>query len=164
MPFEDKDFTPKSGLKPMSGQKSMFDGKPKPPSQKQFEQSVEQVQQQLSGHKKKAAELFIAFNKAIMDKTLPQNRNILNMDAEREILQSMIRLSQEINDDPNEAEGEGTLMWIVCLLKTCLAQRDRINELEYGLELVQRSINDGGISELIKREIKQALDTAKTSG
>jgi hypothetical protein len=164
MPFEDKDFTPKSGLKPMSGQKSMFDGKPKPPSQKQFEQSVEQVQQQLSGHKKKAAELFIAFNKAIMDKTLPQNRNILNMDAEREILQSMIRLSQEINDDPNEAEGEGTLMWIVCLLKTCLAQRDRINELEYGLELVQRSINDGGISELIKREIKQAIDTAKTSG
>jgi hypothetical protein len=164
MPFEDKDFTPKSGLKPMSGQKSMFDGKPKPPSQKQFEQSVEQVQQQLSGHKKKAAELFIAFNKAIMDKTLPQNRNILNMDAEREILQNMIRLSQEINDDPNEAEGEGTLMWIVCLLKTCLAQRDRINELEYGLELVQRSINDGGISELIKREIKQALDTAKTSG
>ena len=164
MPFEDKDFTPKSGLKPMSGQKSMFDGKPKPPSQKQFEQSVEQVQQQLSGHKKKAAELFIAFNKAIMDKTLPQNRNILNMDAEREILQSMIRLSQEINDDPNEAEGEGTLMWIVCLLKTCLAQRDRINELEYGLELVQRSINDGGISELIKREIKQTLDTAKTSG
>jgi DNA repair ATPase RecN len=165
MPFEDpKDFKPKSSLKPIPGPKSMFDGKPKSPTPQQFEKTVQQVQEQMTEHKKRATELFMAFNKMILDKTLPQNRNILMLDAERETLQSMIRLAQDVNNDPNEAEGEGTLMWIVCLLKTCLSQRDRINELEYTLSLLQKSINDGLIGDMIKREIAKSLDNAKTNG
>jgi hypothetical protein len=165
MPFEDpKDFKPKSSLRQMPGQKSMFEGQPKPPTAQQFEKRVQEIQTQITGRQKRATELFMTFNKAMTDKTLPQNRNILNMDTEREMLQEMIKLSQEVNADPNEAEGEGSLMWIVCLFKSCLAQRDRINELEFALSQRSKSINEESITALIKKEIARALDTTKTGG
>jgi hypothetical protein len=161
MSFEDKkEYTPRSSLKQMPGQKpSMFDNKPKPPTQQQFEQNVQEVQKKAMAHQKKATELFLAFKKMIDDKTLAQNRNMLMMDAEREVLQNMIRLAQSVNLDPNEAEGEGTLMWIVCLLKTCLTQRDRINELEFVINSLQKNV--GSFEDTIKREIKLALDNFK---
>lgn len=167
MPFEEKDpkdFAPKIGLKKKdAGQKSMFEGKPKAPTQQEFTKQVEDVQEKMSGYKARAAELFIAFNKAIMDKTLPQNRNIFNIESEKEILQSMIQLAIEINNDPNEQEGMGSLTWITCLLKTCLSQRDRINELEYTMGLLQKKLDSNALVDYINKEIAKALDKKKVS-
>lgn len=156
------EYTPKVGVK--SPGQSMFDNKRKQqPTQQEFQQKVQQVQETLSGYKKRAAELFIQFQRSMADKTLPQNRNILHAESEKELLGNMINLAAEINSDPNERESEGSLTWIVLLLKTCFSQRDRLNELEYGLATLQKKLDTNMLSDYINKEINKALDKKKGS-
>lgn len=154
------EYTPKGGVK--SQGQSMFDHKRKPTPQ-EFEHRVQQSQEKLSGYKKRAAELFVQFQKTVSDKTLPQNRNIFNAEAEKEMLQNMLQLAGEINNDPNEQEGMGSLTWITLLLKTCLAQRDRMNELEYALSMLQKKYESNAMTDYINKEIAKALDKKKGS-
>lgn len=166
MPFEEKDpkeFGPKIGLKQVAGQKSMFEGRPKRQTQQEFQKQVEIAQEKKTGYNKQAADLFVQFNKTVSDKTLPQNRNVFNMEAEKELLQNMVQLAIDINNDPSEQEGMGSLTWIICLFKTVLAQRDRINELEFSLGGVQKKIDSSTLTEYIKKEISNALDAKKVN-
>ena len=159
-----QEYEPRVGLKKQTtGQKSMFDGKAKPPTQQEFQRKVEAAQEKMSGYKKRAAELFVQFNKAVVDKTLPQNRNVFNLESEKEMLQNMIQLAIEINNDPNEQEGMGSLTWITCLFKTTMAQRDRINELEYAVSMMQKKLDSTALADYINKEITKALDKKKTS-
>lgn len=162
MPFDDEEAEPsiqsqKIGLKKVSGQKSVFDSMPKKPTSEQFHQNVKQVVEKNTGYKQKAAELATMFNKAMVDKTLVQNRNILANDAERELLQRMVQLAIDINNDSNEKEGMGSLSWITLLLKTSFAQRDKINQLEYSLFQIEKKIDTGNLSNLIKKQIDEAF-------
>jgi hypothetical protein len=164
MPFDEekpKDVVQKTGLKPMAGQKSMFDGKPRPPTQQEFQQKVQAEQEQSSGYNKRAAELFIQFSKTMADKTLSKNRNMFNAETEKEMLQNMIRLATDLNNDPNEEEQMGSLTLVICLLKTCLAQRDRINEIEYALLQMQNKLNTSIFTDYINKEIAKVLDNKK---
>jgi len=155
------EYAPRGGVK--SPGNSMFDNRRKAPTQQEFQQRVNQVQETLSGYKKRAAELFVQFQKAMGDKTLPQNRNILHQESEKELLGNMINLAAEINSDPNERESEGSLTWIVLLLKTCFSQRDRVNELEYKLATLQKKLDSGAMADYINKEIVKALDKKKDS-
>lgn len=162
MPFDDpKDFKPNRGLKEMAGSKSMFDGKPRPPSKQEFEQRVQDTQEKASGYKKRAADLFVQFNRAMADKTLPQNRNVFNNESEKEMLQNILQLGEDVNIDPNEKEGMGSLTILTLLLKTCMVQRDRINELEYAMGLLSKRLDMTAVSDYINKEIKKALDKKK---
>jgi hypothetical protein len=164
VPFaEPEDREAKIGLKKVSGQKSMFDGKPRPPSQQEFQDKIHQVEDRKAGYKQKAADLFLQFVKSISDRTLPQNRNALSRDAETEMLQQMVQLAIDINNDPNEPEGMGSMTWITCLFKVCLAQRDRINELEFRVAEFQKKLNSPEFVEFINKEILKALDKKKDS-
>lgn len=154
-------YTPNVGVK-QQGQ-SMFDQVRKKPTQKEFQQQVQQTQETLSGYKKRAAELFVQFQRAMSDKTLPQNRNIFNQESEKELLQNMILLAAEINSDPNERESEGSLTWIVLLLKTCFTQRDKMNELEYQVVQLQKKVDPTAMADFINKEITKALDKKKGS-
>lgn len=156
------EYTPKIGVK--SQGQSMFDGRKRKPTQQEFQQQVQQTQETLSGYKKRAAELFVQFQKAMADKTLPQNRNIFNAESEKELLQNMIILAAEINSDPNERESEGSLTWIVLLLKTCFTQRDKLNELEYALVQLQKKVDPTAMADFINKEIAKALDSKKGNG
>jgi hypothetical protein len=144
MPFDEDEVKPskqseKIGLKgKVSGQKSVFDGQPKKPSPAEFSEQVKEVSQRASTYKQKASELAVQFNRAMVDKTLTSNRNVFGVDAEQELLLNMVRLAQEVNADPNEREGEGSLSWIILLLKTCFTQRDRINQLEYTVSQIDK--------------------------
>jgi hypothetical protein len=51
----------------------------------------------------------------------------------------------EINVDPIEKEGMGSLTWITLLFTTCLSQRDRLNKLEYSLSLLDKKIDSVGL-------------------
>jgi len=155
------EYTPKGGVK--SQGQSMFDNKRKKPTQQEFQQQVQQSQDTQSGYKKRAAELFVQFQRAIADKTLPQNRNVFNAESEKELLQNMIILAAEINSDPNERESEGSLTWIVLLLKTCFTQRDRMNELEYKMALLEKKLDPTAMADFINKEISKALDKKKGS-
>jgi hypothetical protein len=155
------EYTAKGAVK--SQGQSMFDNKRRVPTQQEFQQKVQQSQETLSGYKKRAADLFVQFQRTMSDKTLPANRNIFNIESEKEMLQNMINLAAEINSDPNEREGEGTLTWVVLLLKTCLTQRDRINELEYAMVTLQKKFDSSALTDFISKEIDRVLDKKKIS-
>ena len=53
----------------------------------------------------------------------------------------MIHLAVDINNDPNEQEGMGSLTWITLLFSACLSQRDRLNKLEYLTEQLGKKID-----------------------
>jgi len=139
MPFDEDEVKPskqseKIGLKgKVSGQKSVFDGQPKKTSPAEFNEQVKEVTQRETGYKQRASDLAIQFNRAMADKTLTTNKNVFGNDAEQELLLNMVRLAQEVNADSREREGEGSLSWIILLLKTCFTQRDRVNQLEFSL-------------------------------
>jgi carboxylesterase type B len=156
-----EEFTPKVTMKGVG--KSMFDNKPKKPTPQEFQQKVQQSQEKLVGYNKRAAELYMQFQRAIADKTLAQNRNVFAADTEREMLQNLLQLASEINEDPNEQESRGSLTLVILLLKTALAQRDRINELEYALVTLQRKFDGPALTEYINKEISKALDKKKGS-
>jgi len=164
-PKDPKDMPRRMGLKPVNGQKSMFDGKAKPQTQKEFEQKVQESQEKSSDYNQRAADLFVKFSKAAGDKTVPQNRSIFGAEAETEMLQGMIQLGIEINNDPiEENNGMGSLTLITCLLKTALAQRDRLNELEYAYFSLLKKLDSGALNDLINKEITKALDKKKSDG
>lgn len=138
MPFDEEpdDTLPKKniGLKKVSSQKSMFESLPKKTSPEEFERRVAQVQEKAVGYKRELAELTQKFIGLINDKTLKQNKTVLNIDYEKEVISDMVRLASTIDNDPNEQEGMGSLGLTAILLKIVLSQRNRINQLEYSIE------------------------------
>jgi|ERR1017187_4609528 hypothetical protein len=167
MPFDEEEQKPslqaqKIGLKKVSSQKSVFDSMPKKPGPEDFERQVQEAQQRQSTFKTRASDLVVQFNKAMTDKTLRSNKNPFQNEVEKELLLKMVQLAQEINSDPNEREGEGSLSWIIILLKTCFSQRDRINMLEFSVEQLQKKTDMTVLTALIQKEI-QALDKSKKS-
>lgn len=156
-----QEYTPKNTMK--SQGKSMFDNQPRRPTQQEFQQKVQESQEALANYKKRAAELFVRFQQALKDKTLAQNRNIFNTETEKEMLQSLLTLATEINNDANEQEGMGSMTLITLLLKTCLAQRDRLNELEFGLTQLQKKLDSPALADFVNKEITKVLDKKKGS-
>lgn len=136
---------PKVSLKNVGSQQSIFDKIPKKPTQEDLEDNVRKLTDQNSSYKERAAELALQFKKMVVDKTLEQNKNIFTKEMEREVLSKMIQLAMEINVDPIEKEGMGSLTWITLLFTTCLSQRDRINKLEYSLSLLDKKIDSMGL-------------------
>jgi hypothetical protein len=164
MPFDEDDdvdsSSKKIGVKNVSTQKSIFESIPKKPSQEDFDRQVQSAQQKMAGYKQKTAELAIQFKKILEDKTLPENKNIFAVELEREVLSKMIELAIEINNDPNEQEGMGSLSWITFLFKNLLSQRDRINKLEYTIFQLEKKLDPKLLSALISKEL-QDLDKKK---
>lgn len=128
-------------LKKVGAQKSMFDGKVKKPTQSEFEEQVNKTLENNTNHKMKVAEFAMQFRKIMADKTVPQNKNLFSKELEAEVLTKMIRFASEINNDPNEPEGEGSLGWIALLFTTCIVQRDRINLLEYKVSQISNKLD-----------------------
>jgi hypothetical protein len=168
MPFDEKDpkdFAPKTGLKQVAGPKSMFEGKPKPPTPQEHQQKVRVIEENKSEYKMRSVDLFTQFRKAMNDKTLQQNRSAFVTDTQKEMLKNMIQLGIDMNNDPNEPEdGNGSLTLIICLLTTCLEQRDRINDLEYAITTVQKKLESTALADYISKEITKALDKKKENG
>ena len=169
MPFDDDDddddddinvSNKKIGIKNVSTQKSIFEAIPKKPTQEDFDRQVQSAQQKILGYKQKTAELAIQFKKSLEDKTLSENKNIFAIELEREVLSKMIELAIEINNDPNEQEGMGSLSWITFLFKNLLSQRDRINKLEHTLFQLEKKVDPKLLSSLIKKEL-QDIDKKK---
>ena len=167
MPFDEEDdeqvIAPRVGLKKVSSQQSMFEGQPKKPTQDEFDKRVNQIQDRSSSYKARAAELASQFNSTMSDKTLKQNKNVFAREMERELLTKMIQLAIDVNNDPNEQEGMGSLSWITLLFKTCLSQRDRLNNLEYFVTQLEKKIDPNTLSGVISKEIQAALDKKKDS-
>jgi len=166
MPFDEDDkeivLPNKKGIKQVSSQKSIFDNIPRKPTPEEFEKRVNQIQEQSMGYKAKASELAVRFLKILADKTLKENKNIFTTEIEKEVLSKMTALAVEINNDPHEQEGMGSMGWITLLLNVCLIQRDRLNKLEYEIAKLKQQCDPAAISVLIARELN-AFDNKKKS-
>jgi hypothetical protein len=167
-PFEDDDTRPsvqsqKIGLKKVSSKESIFDSMPKKPTAADLEQKVQKVHDRSSVNKSKTADLAIQFNKTMADKTLTINKNMFQKEMELDLLRNMVKLAQEINSDGNEREGEGSLSWITILLRTCLTQRDKINDLEYAVSQLEKKSSPTYLEDFVSKEISKALDDKKKS-
>jgi hypothetical protein len=165
MPFDEEPKEPRQNkvtLKQVSSQKSMFDAMPKKPTSQEFQQQVHVQQERSSSYKIRASKLATDFGRMMKDKTLSQNKNIFSQEAEREILSNMVQLAIEINNDPSEQEGMGSLSWITVLFKTCMEQRDRCNQLEYQMSLIEKKIDSTALTDFINKEVNKALDKKKT--
>ena len=145
-------------LKNVGSQSSIFDGKPKKPTPQEFRRHVQEVQEKSSFYKKRASELATQFSRMMSDKTLPQNRSIFVNEAKRELLGNIIQLAKDINNDPNELEGDGSLILSIVLFNTCFDQRDRINQLEYALTQIQAKLDSSALTDFISKEITKVLD------
>jgi hypothetical protein len=150
-------------LKSVSSQPSMFDGKPKKPTAQESQRQVQEAQEKSSSYKRRASDLSVQFARMMADKTLPENKNVFANDAKRELMQNMVQLAKDINNDDFEAEGDGSLIWIIVLFNTCFDQRDRINKLEYAMTQVSKKVDPATLTDLISKEITQALDKKKIS-
>lgn len=120
---------------------SMFDkNKVAKPTKEQFTQEVEnQVAKEIS-NKEKAMEFSKSFRFTINDKTLKQNKTMLNNEFEESLVRDMVSLAVDINNDPDEQEGMGSLAWITLLLKGMIWYRDRLNSSEYELEQLKAQV------------------------
>lgn len=151
-------------LKQVSSQKSMFENMPKrKTTQQEFRQQVHEGQERSSSYKIRAAKLVQDFSKIMTDKTLPDNKSIFAKEVERELLGQMMQLAIEINNDSIEQEGMGSLSWIVVLFNTCLAQRDRLNFLEFKLDKMERTISSTNLTDFINKEVNKILDKKNSS-
>jgi len=123
----------KPGLK-INNDRSMAKTLSKPPSKKEFEETAKQVNETLNSYNDRAAKLASDFRKLMEDTTLIENKNVLMVDIEREILGKLAQLAVDINTDEHEKEGMGSVGLLAIVFNHLLLMRDRINLLEYRLE------------------------------
>lgn len=166
MPFDEEEeieiaAPKKSGLKKVSSQKSIFDDMPKKPTKQDFEKRVKDTQEKLSGYRAAGAELSKKYISILQDKTLKQNKSVFAKDMEKELISSMVQLAIDINNDPDEQEGMGSLSWITLLLKVCLSQNNKINDLEYKISLLEKKTDSVALKNIIKEFL--LLDKTKDS-
>lgn len=155
MPFdEEEDDTlqpqvPKTGLKKVSTQKSIFDDMAKKPSQEDFNKKVAIIQEKDSSYKVSFATLAVELSKVMKDKTLRENKNVFSKEIESELLKNLVNLGKEVNNEA-EDEGEGSIGLITLLFKVALMQRDNINSLEYRVSLLEKNMRPENLLALIK--------------
>ncbi|MCZ2224478.1 MAG: hypothetical protein LC122_12715 [Chitinophagales bacterium] len=109
------------------------------PKLKSFEDKVKDAEETKNLYKKEASLLSLKYKKMLEDKTLVQNKNQLNLEIESDVLRQLVDLGTRINNDQNEQEGMGSMTLIILLLKCNLLLRDKINDLEYKLSLIQKN-------------------------
>lgn len=167
MPFDEEEeqaVTERVKLKQVSSQKSIFDNQEKKPSKEDLEAKANVVENRINSNKVKGSQLATKFKKIMTERTLLENKSVFEKDAEKELLTDLISFANELNNDPNESEGIGSLALISIILKNLIDTRDRINKLEYNLLFVEKSLKQE-LSSINKKisEISGLLDKTKTN-
>lgn len=138
--FDDKDkIAPKINLQP-SINKSIFDNIPKKPSKVDFERKAHEVNDRLNSYADRSAELIPLFVKLLDNKELSENKSVMVGDIEKEIIGKLMQLGIDMNEDEYEKEGSGSIGLNVLLMRCLLIQRDKINELDYGMAQLKSEI------------------------
>ena len=140
MPFEDEEVVPNKTLKQVSSQKSMFDSVPKKPSAEEFNNKVKSIEDHLAKNKLLTQSLMSQYNNLLNDKTLVQNKNPFQKEFEKEVLAKMVKHACDFNNDLNEDDGIGSVIWISQLFNVTLFQRNKLNQLEYDVAQLKKAL------------------------
>jgi hypothetical protein len=145
------------GLK-LDNSQSMTETLPKKPNPAEGQKQAEVANAKLNGYAKRAAELATNFKKIIEDKILPVNKSVIAKDVERSLIDGFVELGTEMNNDTREKEGMGSMGICALLLRTVFIQRDRINELDYAREQLEKRIAK------LEANQSQTIDTPNKTG
>lgn len=162
MPFDDesqKSSTQKVGVK-LNNSQSMFANNTKKPSREEFEKKAVEANNKLTEYQERAVQLSLNYKKLLDDKTLPQNKNIFQQDAEKEVISNLMQLAIDMNTDPNEEEGMGSVGLISLLCRCMLIQRDKINELSYDVAQARKNFTE---LEKQLKTVQETVDSQKKS-
>lgn len=105
-----------------------------------FEEQADLVFNQMQDKNQRAAELVKEFWSFVMDQTLLTEKGPARKSLEKEIVNKLLSFATEINNDPNEFEGAGSVAIISLLLKAVLYLRDINSGLSYRLSEVEKQI------------------------
>lgn len=140
MPFDDDEvdlkktsFQPKVKLKEQKTVQSPVE------QERVFNEQANGAHQRDEEYKVRAAELAQRYRDVIKNTILIENKSEIQKNLEQEVLNHLIALASEINNDPGQKEGEGSNGLIGLLFKTVLHQRDRLNNLEYRLQSLEKT-------------------------
>lgn len=161
MPFDDdddQDNKPRVGLKAPKN-KSIFDGIPKKPSKEEADKKASEANDKLNSYRTRAMELAITYKKLLDDKTLVQNKTLINSEIESEVLSSLAQLAIDMNTDENETEGMGSVGLTSLLLRCMLIQRDKINQSDYELHTLNSKVKN---LESQLEKVLSLIDTKKS--
>lgn len=147
MPFEEDDadldqVQMNSGLKNFSTKKSVVSqaAAEKKRMQESFDKKVESHQTSDSQLAVEVNEMTVKFQEVMSDKTLRANKNSFSTDIETQFLKKLLNLAEVINNDEDQSESKGSLILCALLLKNCMYSRDRVNQLEYEISELKKSI------------------------
>ena len=165
MPFDEEDekaVVERVKLKQVSSKKSIFENQEKKPSKEDLEAKANIVENKINNNKVQGSQLATKFKKIMAERTLLENKSIFEKDAEKELLTELISFANELNNDPNESEGIGSLAVISIMLKILIDMRDRVNKIEYNFILFEKNIKQE-LSSIDKKiiEISSSLDKSK---
>lgn len=105
---------------------------------RKFDTLADKTVQHHNEQNARAVECVSRFMKLSEDRELKQNKGTIGLDVEREIRQSIIQLAIDLNNDENEVDnGKGSVVVLSAVTKILLLYRDRINQLEYEIELLK---------------------------
>jgi hypothetical protein len=103
-----------------------------------FDEMADKTIQYHNEQNARAVKCVSKFMKLSEDKELKQNRGTIAQDVEREIRQGLIQLAIDLNNDENESDnGKGSVVVLSAVTKILLTYRDRINQLEYEIDLLK---------------------------
>lgn len=106
-----------------------------------FEQQADEVFDQIQERRERAVKLVQDFWSFIKDKTLVEEKGPIKKNLEKETVNKLLNFASEMNNDPNEPEGAGSVAVITLLLKAVLYLRDSNNESRYRLEQLEQRLN-----------------------
>lgn len=144
MPFDDEIPTPikQKGMKISNSSRS--NNPPPKPSAETFQKQAGEANDRAIDFSKRAQELATRFVKMMEEKTLVQNKSVFAIDIEKETMTDLIKLGIEINNDEtlpvDQPGGMGSIGLISMLFRSLIGLRDRVNNLEYSLNLANKKI------------------------
>jgi hypothetical protein len=158
--MDDSKKGPKKGLK-INNDASIANALPTTPSKKEFEAEAKKVNETLNSYNDRALKLATDFRRIMNDATLPQNRNILSKELEREIITNLMQLAIDINTDQHEKDGMGSVGVEALIMNQLLTLRDRNNFLEFTLEQLTRKMKEMEVELLAMKKSVPVIDANK---
>ncbi len=86
-------------------------------------------------------DLGIEFLNIIKNRTVPAQKGVIEQSLERESLQKLIKFAIEMNIDPQEQEGIGSISLLTLVLKVLILLRDKNNVMEHKIYQLEKQLS-----------------------
>ena len=116
---------------------------PPPPSTlpaEEFQKAADAAAERIFNYKERAGILGLKLKSLIESNILPENKTLVLKDFEKEVLENLIRLANDLNNDETQQEGAGSIALSQLIMKMMLLQRDHINKLQFKIENLEKLV------------------------